>query len=77
MFLDCLTGDTCEYSVSGCEFTNSSADLTGGAIAFNYFPPTLGANTFVDTSAVYGPDIGGYAVKIVRTSELDKTYASG
>jgi predicted outer membrane repeat protein len=77
IYFDCTNVDKCTYEVTDSTFTNNSATSKGGAMAFNYFPPTITNPTYANNSAIYGPDIAAYPYKIVRNSTLDAKYVSG
>ena len=49
---------------------NNNAEIQGGAIYYNFKRPEMEDLTFSDNSAMYGPDIASYAVRI---AEVDNT----
>ena len=51
-------------------FINNNAEVKGGAIYYNFKRPELEDLLFSNNSAIYGPDIASYAVRI---AEVDNT----
>ena len=61
----------CSNSFSNLEFANNSATQMGGGIYYNLNRPSLQNITYSNNSAMYGPDIASYAVKIVQRGTQD------
>lgn len=66
--LDCVVIEMCNFAVSSSAFTNNSAEVKGGSIAWLAVKPQLTHLTFAGNSAMYGPDIGSYPTQIVLNS---------
>jgi len=45
-------------------FNENSASVSGGAIKYDSLRPHMDNNSFINNSAVYGPNIGSYPVRI-------------
>ena len=73
----CEEGTTCAYSIKDNTFTQNSAASDGGAMYYDFFKPTTMGNTFTDNTALYGPNLAGYPVKIEVESLPNQTYVSG
>ena len=52
-------------------FTNNAATEQGGAIYYNFRRPMLRNISYTNNSALYGPDIASYPVRIVTNSTMD------
>ena len=48
------------------------ASIKGGALYYNYRRPELSNIAFINNTALYGPDIGSYPVKIVNNAIMDE-----
>jgi hypothetical protein len=66
--IKCSLGKACNSTISGSVFENNAASDKGGAIYYNSYRPEMQQNTFSYNSALYGNNIGSYAVKIVEYS---------
>jgi hypothetical protein len=66
--IKCYLGKACNSTISGSVFENNAASNKGGAIYYNSYRPEMQQNTFSNNSALYGNNIGSYAVKIVECS---------
>jgi len=64
--LSCSVSKNCSYSIVDSTFSNNSASLKGGAIYYDSFRPNITNSTFLNNSAIYGPDVAGYPIKIVQ-----------
>ena len=51
-------------SVQDSIFTHNIAQENGGGIKYDVYRPTLMNNTFDNNTAVYGPNIASYPIKI-------------
>jgi predicted outer membrane repeat protein len=57
----------CSFEISlNCLFEKNSADVSGGALYFDEkpFDTSEGSNIFLDNTAVYGPNIAAYPIKL-------------
>mmetsp|Transcript_33503 Transcript_33503/g.58684 ORF Transcript_33503/g.58684 Transcript_33503/m.58684 type:complete len:1193 (+) Transcript_33503:2-3580(+) len=50
------------------EFISSSASI-GGAVYWNGLVPVNSSNTFVDNTAVYGPNLASYGIRLARLND--------
>ena len=72
IYLSCTNEAVCLYNIIASIFQNNSADIGGGAIYFDKYPPNIDAATlFEGNDAFYGKDLGAYPVKLVL---WDSTY---
>lgn len=51
-------------NISQSVFINNSATFQGGAIKYDVFRPFLQDNIFLNNTALYGPDIASYPIKV-------------
>ena len=51
-------------SITNSTFSNNVAEVSGGGIMYNLYRPSFSYLTFINNSALYGPDIGSYAIKL-------------
>jgi predicted outer membrane repeat protein len=72
--LACSIGSGCDFYVADTVFMDNSALLRGGAIAWTY-QPKLANVTFTNNSAVYGPDVASYGVRLVRYDQASSKPA--
>ena len=75
--LRCEDGNTCTYSIINSFFTNNSATTNGGAILYDFYKPTLSGNTYTNNTALYGPNVAGYPVKVAAENVPTQVYVSG
>jgi predicted outer membrane repeat protein len=78
IYFDCADVTLCTYNITNTRFQNNTATRKGGAIAFDIFPPNIVNPTFVNNTAIYGPNVAGYPYKILNlTDPTTYTYVSG
>lgn len=82
MSILCSSVSPCSVSLRDTRFSSNIGHEQGGAIYYNWNRPNLENITFNSNSALYGPDIASYAVKIVdkgtQTNKISKSdIASG
>ena len=77
VYLSCEAGTTCTYSIVNNTFINNTATTNGGAILYDYYKPTFSGNTYTNNTALYGPNVAGYAVKVNIESVPTQVYVSG
>ena len=66
IYLICSNEAVCLYNIVASIFQNNTADIGGGAIYFDKYPPNIDSTTvFKGNNALYGKDLGAYPVKIV------------
>ena len=51
-------------TISDSTFSNNVAEVSGGGIMYNLYRPSFRNLKFINNSALYGPDIGSYAIKL-------------
>ena len=51
-------------SISDSTFSSNVAEISGGGIQYNLYRPSFRNLKFINNSALYGPDIGSYAIKL-------------
>ena len=51
-------------SISDSTFSSNIAEISGGGIQYNLYRPSFSNLKFINNSALYGQDIGSYAVKL-------------
>ena len=54
----------CVLNISNSSFTNNTAQEKGGAIYYNYNNPSISNVTFESNTALYGPNLASYPVRI-------------
>ena len=61
----------CKMYLNSCKFEKNVAGLAGGAIKWNDRPIVLDAlSTFTGNTAVYGANVGSYAICLVKTNYI-------
>ncbi|CAI2364411.1 unnamed protein product [Moneuplotes crassus] len=60
----CTQNDICELDIKQSLFRENSATTKGGAISYNYNPPTIGDTIFGNNSATYGENYASYPARI-------------
>ena len=63
----CTFLSQCDVSLKNITFNNNTASSMGGGIYYNLNRPSLTDCGFMNNSALHGPDIASYAVKIVKS----------
>ena len=75
IYISCQLDPVCLTSISNTTFTANEAQSSGGGIMYDLYRPTLSNLVFSNNSALYGPEIGSYPIKIkIGNSSLN--YAS-
>jgi hypothetical protein len=69
--LDCNDPAPCALAVTSNNFSSNSAVLKGGAVYWTKQQPTFMNNSFTHNSAVYGPDIASFGVKLTSLDFAD------
>ena len=64
IMLSCLLFQSCPSVIQNNDFIGNVAEIKGGAITWQHSPSEFINNTFLNNSAVYGPNIASYAVKL-------------
>jgi hypothetical protein len=62
--LDCIEHAPCNFSVTSNIFSSNSAGLKGGAVYWTKQQPIFLNNSFYNNSAVYGPDVASFGIKM-------------
>lgn len=71
----CSTSSYCSAAISNSTFTSNIAAESGGAVYYTLYRPEFSDNNYVNNTALYGPNIASYAVKIkIKSSNSDKMY---
>jgi hypothetical protein len=68
IYFSCTGNDRCDLDLSDSSFTNNVASQSGGAIQYDVYRPSMQNNTFTNNTAIYGPNIASYAIKIIEES---------
>lgn len=63
----------CENSILNSTFSNNIAIKEGGAIYYNFKRPFIENIMFANNSALYGPNIANYAVRIIFKDKPDQS----
>ncbi|CAI2370626.1 unnamed protein product [Moneuplotes crassus] len=61
---ECSSRQKCKLDISGSNFSNNIGYEEGGAIYYNYQPPTMHQTIFSNNSASYGPNLASYPYRI-------------
>ncbi|CAI2373152.1 unnamed protein product [Moneuplotes crassus] len=61
---ECSSRQKCRLDISGSNFSNNIGLQEGGAIYYNYQPPTMHQTIFSNNSASYGPNLASYPYRI-------------
>jgi hypothetical protein len=69
MSLSCLLSINCVFKVSGSSFTQNTAEVNGGALAWAHNQPILSANSFTYNKAKYGADLASFPMKLSAVDE--------
>ncbi|CAI2365727.1 unnamed protein product [Moneuplotes crassus] len=64
IIFECTSFASCELNVTKSIFEKNSATVKGGAISYNYNLPSITKTTFINNSAVYGPNYASYPARI-------------
>ena len=64
VYLDCDHTRNCIYLVSEAQFFNNSAEMKGGAIAWNHAKPVLSLLIFSGNSAKYGNNVASFPIHL-------------
>ena len=73
IYFSCLGIRKCNLDITDSHFKSNKAVLSGGAIKYNVYRPTMQNNIFENNTAAYGPNIGSYAIKIrKKNSEIEQ-----
>ena len=64
IFISWQLNSICLTSILNTTFSDNVAQISGGAIMYDLFRPTLSSLIFSNNSAQYGPNIASYAIKI-------------
>jgi hypothetical protein len=70
--LDCLESAPCNFTVTSNNFSTNYAGLNGGAVYWTKQQPTFLNNSFSDNSAVYGPDVASFGIKM-KSQDFDES----
>ena len=75
IYISCQLDQVCVTAISNTTFTANEAQSSGGGIMYDLYRPALSNLVFSNNSALYGPEIGSYPIKIkIGNSSLN--YAS-
>jgi hypothetical protein len=66
IYFSCTGNDRCDLDLSDSSFTNNEASQSGGAIQYDLYRPSMQNNIFMNNTAIYGPNIASYAIKIIE-----------
>ncbi|CAI2379704.1 unnamed protein product [Moneuplotes crassus] len=61
---ECTSSHNCKLGMANSIFINNTGVAEGGAISYNYSPPSQTNVTFEGNQAPYGPDYASYPVRI-------------
>ena len=64
IYVSCQLSPICVTSISNTTFEQNIAQLSGGGIMYDLYRPKLSNLVFKSNIALYGPNIGSYAVKV-------------
>ncbi|CAI2367043.1 unnamed protein product [Moneuplotes crassus] len=64
IIFECTSFASCELNITKSIFEKNSATVKGGAISYNYNYPNIIETTFINNSAVYGPNYASYPARI-------------
>jgi predicted outer membrane repeat protein len=70
--LDCIENAPCYFTVTSNNFSANSAGLKGGAVYWTKQQPSFINNSYSDNSAVYGPDVASFGIK-VKSMDFDES----
>jgi hypothetical protein len=71
--LDCIASVPCDLTVASNNFTSNAAALNGGAVYWTKQQPVFSNNSFTNNSAVYGPDIASFGIKLTSLDFQETT----
>ena len=64
IYITCQFNPMCVTSISNTTFSNNYAQNSGGGFIYDLYRPTLSNIVFISNSALYGPNIASYPIKI-------------
>lgn len=64
VYISCQLSPICVASISNTTFANNVAQNSGGGLMYDLYRPTLSSLVFSNNSALYGPNIASYPVKV-------------
>ena len=64
IYITCQFNPMCVTSISNTTFSNNYAQNSGGGFIYDLYRPTLSNIVFINNSALYGPNIASYPIKI-------------
>ena len=65
--------ERCLTSISNWNFSNNLASISGGGIMYNLYRPVLTKLSFNNNSALYGPNIASYAIKLKIDNQINSS----
>ena len=75
IYIDWVSGDYCYSKLENSNFTNNLAEMSGGAISYNFKRPLLINNMFVKNEAIYGQNIASFPTRIIREGNYSDEIA--
>ena len=71
MHIKCDNYEICGNTIINSSFINNQANEKGGAIYYDFRRPQIINTYFDNNTAIYGPDIGSYAVRVAQEDAID------